>query len=315
MSARIIMKLKVEAAVATTPDIVRLSLVHPHRPTLPLWEPGAHVDLRLPDGRVRQYSLCSDPADLGRYEIAIKREDLGRGGSVWAHANLLEGSTAHVSHPRNNFPLQDDAIRHVFVAGGIGVTPFLAMAHSLAARRQEYELHLCARAPTHAPLLSELRAVCGDKLRCWYSSEARRFDPDVLPRPQAGVHIYACGPQSLMDSLQSDLKKKGWPLDQVHVEHFGALDDENFAPEPFDVLIKSTGRAVHIPAERSLLDVLREEGFRMSSSCGIGVCGACECGYSDGTVIHRDVVLASAKRHDRMIPCVSRAKGRLTLLL
>ena len=315
MSARIVMKLTVAEAVATTPEVVRLTLVHPQRPALPAWEPGAHVDLRLPDGRTRQYSLCGDPADRSRYVLAIKREEAGRGGSLWTHANLTAGAAAHISHPRNNFGLAAGARRHVLVGGGIGVTPLAAMARALAARGADFTLHLCARSAEHAPLLSELRTLCGDRLRCWFSAEGSRFDPAALGTPEDGVHLYACGPQRLTDAVQAALEGAGWPADQVHVEHFAPIADETFKPEPFDARIASTGDVLHVPADLSLLEVLRRHGLAMPSSCEIGVCGSCECGYRDGTVIHRDVVLPVARRQDRMMPCVSRARVRLTLEL
>ena len=315
MSARIVMKLKVVEAVATTPEVLRLTLVHPQRPELPAWEPGAHVDLRLPDDRTRQYSLCGDPADRSRYVLAIKREDAGRGGSLWTHANLAAGSVAHISHPRNNFRLAADARRHVLIGGGIGVTPLAAMARHLAASGADFTLHLCGRSAEQAPLLPELRAICGDRLRCWFSSEGARFDPAVVGTPDAGVHAYACGPQRLTDAVQAALTFTGWPAERVHVEHFAPIADENFKPEPFDALIASTGAVVHVPADVSLLEVLRQNGFAMPSSCEIGVCGSCECGYRDGTVIHRDVVLPVTERQDRMMPCVSRARVTVTLEL
>ncbi len=307
------MKLRVAEAVATTPEVLRLTLVHPLRPELPAWEAGAHVDLRLPDGRTRQYSLCGDPADRSRYVLAIKREDAGRGGSAWAHAELARGAVAHVSHPRNNFGLATGARAHRLVGGGIGVTPLAAMARHLAATGADFTLHLCARSAERAPLLAELRALCRDRLRCWFSAEGARFDPAALGAPEDGVHVYACGPQRLTDAVQAALEAGGWPQGQVHIEHFAPVADENYKAEPFDALIASTGVRLHVPADRSLLDVLRTHGFSMPSSCEIGVCGSCECGYRDGTVIHRDVVLPVAKRQDRMMPCVSRARVTLTL--
>ncbi|MBA9066159.1 PDR/VanB family oxidoreductase [Methylobacterium fujisawaense] len=311
MSARIVMKLTVVEAIATTPEVVRLTLVHPRRPQLPAWEPGAHVDLRLPDERVRQYSLCGDPADRSRYVLAIKREEAGRGGSAWAHAHLGAGASVPISHPRNHFLLTAGARHHVLIGGGIGVTPVAAMARHLAATGGNFTLHLCARSAAQAPLLEELRAVCGERLRCWFSAEGERLDPATLGPPEDGVHLYACGPQSLTAAVQA----LGWPADQVHVEHFAPLVVEGFVPEPFDVQIASTGATLHVPAETSLLEVLRQNGVNMPSSCEIGVCGACECGYREGDVIHRDVVLPQARRRDHLMPCVSRASGTLTLAL
>ncbi len=309
-----IMKLRVENAVLTTPDILYVTLKHPSRPSLPAWTAGAHVDLRLPDGKIRQYSLCGDPTDLSRYQIAIKREDAGRGGSRWAHESLAPGATAHVSTPRNNFPLAEKAARHIFIAGGIGVTPFLSMARALNDKGARYELHLCARGPEQAPMLSELRRVAGDRLHCWFSSQGKRFDPEALHRDD-GVHYYTCGPQRLTDAVQAALAANGAPLETVHVEHFGIALDENYKPEPFDAVIASSGKKLHVPADTSLLEILKNNGFNLSSSCEIGVCGSCECGYVDGTVIHRDVVLPVAKRQDRMMPCVSRARVSVTLAL
>ena len=315
MSARLVMKLQVAAAVATTSDVLHLTLVHPRRPELPSWTAGAHVDFRLPDGRVRQYSLCGDPAERGRYEIAIKRADAGRGGSTWVHGNLTAGSVADVSAPRNNFPLAPTARCHVLIAGGIGVTPLLAMARTLAAEEADFELHFCARSAADAPLLADVRATCGDRLQHWFSDEGQRFDPTQLHGSPADTHVYACGPRRLTEAVQAALGEKRWPLEQVHVEHFTAISDETFKPEPFEARIASTGALLHVPADRSLLDVLRDHGFSQPSSCELGVCGACECGYRDGTVIHRDSVLSVGKRRDRMTPCVSRAQGGVTLNL
>lgn len=313
MTARLIMKLTVASARPTTPEVLHLRLIHPQRPELPAWEPGAHVDLRLPDGRVRQYSLCGDPADRTGYEIAVKREEAGRGGSAWAHANLKPGAVAHVSAPRNNFPLVESAGEHILIGGGIGITPFVAMARRLAAQDAHFVLHDCAPSAERAPLLDELRAVCGERLHEWFSAEGSRFDPAEIGPPRDGTHVYACGPQRLLEAVRARLSEAGWPEAQVHSEVFQATLDENFKPEPFDARIASTGAVLHVPADRSLLQVLRDHGFATASSCELGICGTCICGYRDGVVIHRDVVLPVASRQDRMTPCVSRARVAVTL--
>jgi ferredoxin-NADP reductase len=315
MTARLIMKLRVEGARYTTPDVLHLVFVHPVKPELPPWAPGAHVDLRLPDGRVRQYSLLGDPADRTRYEIAIKREDPGRGASLWAHANLTVGAIAHVSAPRNNFPLAKDARRCVLVAGGIGITPFVSMARQLARDGADFELNLCARSAESAPLLAELGAICGDRLRTWFSRDGRRFEPAAIGAPDAGRHLYVCGPQRLLDAVLAAATAAGWPDAHIHTEVFQPIRDENFNPEPFDAFIASTGAVLHVPADRSLLDILRANGLSMASSCELGVCGSCICGYRNGSVIHRDVILPLASRQDRMTPCVSRAHVSVTLEL
>lgn len=315
MTARLIMKMQVEAMQASTDEVMLYTLVHPKRPVLPDWTPGAHVDLRLPDGRVRQYSLFGDPAERGRWRLAVKREDQGRGGSRWCHATLAPGTPVLVSAPRNNFPLAVGATRHVLVAGGIGVTPLAAMARQLAQAGADFILHFAARSAALAPLLPDLRAVCGDRLVTWFGEEGRRFHPDALGPPAAGTHLYVCGPQRLTDAVRGAAAAAGWAEAQVHAEIFQPTLDENFKAEPFDIRIASSGQVLRVPADRSALEVLREAGFVMPSSCENGVCGSCECGYRDGIVIHRDQVLPVAARQDRMTPCVSRARVAVTLAL
>jgi ferredoxin-NADP reductase len=311
MTARLIMKLRVERTRFTTPDVLHLTLAHTRKPELPPWTPGAHVDLRLPSGSVRQYSLCGDPWDRAHYEIAIKREAAGRGASLWAHDNLVPGAIAHVSAPRNNFPLATGARRYVFVAGGIGVTPLVAMARELARTGAAFEFHFCARSAAAAPLLAELRDICGERLRTWFSDAGRRFHPAIIGAGEPDCHLYACGPPRLLDAVLA--ATAGWPGERIHTEVFQPIRDENYKPEPFDAFIASTGGVLHVPADRSLLDVLRANGLATASSCELGVCGSCVCGYRNGTVIHRDAVLPLASRQDRMTPCVSRAHVSVTL--
>ena len=307
------MKMDVVGVTPSTPDVSIFAFSHPRRPALPAWTPGAHVDVKLPDGRVRQYSLCGDPADLSHYRIAVKREQTGRGGSTQIHAAFLVGAQAHVSSPRNNFPLITEARRHVFVVGGIGVTPVLAMATHLRREGADFTVHFCARSPLVAPLLDPLREICGQRLVTWFASDGRRFGAASLEDFQPGSHLYACGPQRLLDDVNALAHRHGWPQENVHAEVFQPVVDENFKPEPFDAHILSTGQTIRIPADRSLLDALRDHGLATASSCELGVCGACVCGYRDGVVIHRDVVLPVAARQDRMTPCVSRARVSVTL--
>jgi len=268
----------------------------------------------MADGKVRQYSLCGTPGVQPRWQIAVKREAAGRGGSAWVHASLLPGGEALVSAPRNNFPLARGD-RHVLVAGGIGVTPMLAMARTLAATGADFALHFCARAAALAPLLVELQAVCGDRLVTWFADEGRRFDPTRIGRPAPGTQLYACGPPRLTDAVRAAAQAAGWGEAQQHYEVFQPTLDENFKPEPFTLKLASTGEVLLVPADRSALAVLRERGFALPSSCELGVCGSCVCGYTDGVVIHRDSVLPVAARQDRMTLCVSRARVAVTVAL
>lgn len=311
MTARMIMKMRVKQMRFTTPDVLHLELIHPLRPTLPAWTAGAHVDLRIPDGRVRQYSLCGDPESHDHYEIAVKREDAGRGGSVWVHKTIKVGDEVHISAPRNNLPLDEKGELYTFVAGGIGITPLLSMARALKRQGKDFVFHYCARSASEAPLLGELKEICGPRLQCWFSKEGSRFDPAMIGTYDGRRHVYICGPQSLLEAVKSALAD--WPEDHLHFEAFQMTIDENFKAEPFEAKIASTGQTLLVPADRSLLDILRESGFIVSSSCQMGVCGSCECGYRDGIVIHRDKVLPTSKRQDRMMPCVSRARVSVTL--
>ena len=310
MTARLIMKLRVAHLHLTTPDVLHMRLVHPLRPLLPEWSAGAHVDLRMPDGRVRQYSLCGDPENRSIYEIAIKREDLGRGGSIWAHETIREGSELHISAPRNNLPLTA-AGRYILIAGGIGITPLMSMARTLKRWDKDFTLHYCVRSESEAPLLNELKDICGLSLQCWFSRAGSRFDPAIIGPYAESKHVYICGPQRLLEAVQTTLSD--WPETQVHGEVFQMTADENFNPEPFEAVIRSTGQRLLVPATRSLLDVLRENEFALPSSCEMGVCGSCECGYRDGIVLHRDKVLPTSKRQDRLMLCVSRARVSITL--
>lgn len=316
MTARIIMKLNVVERIDCGGGVVRLTFRHGWRTALPAWTPGAHVDLRLPDGKIRQYSLIGDPRDVDSYSIAVKREAEGRGGSRWVHEALHPGAQAHVSAPRNNFPLGDGPARHVMIAGGIGITPFVAMARELTRRGADFTLHYCARSE-QPPLLDMLTAICGTRLVFHGpgGSGAGRFDAaaTLAAEQDMTTQIYCCGPDRLTRSVRAAAQHL--PPEAMHVEAFAATLDENFKPEPFDLTIASTGQVIRVPADRSALDMLRAHGFVLPSSCELGVCGSCECGYRDGVVIHRDSVLGVAARQDRMMLCVSRARVGVTVAL
>jgi ferredoxin-NADP reductase len=313
MTARLIMKMRVSGTRDEPGGIRVLTLKHPMRDNLAEPSPGAHVDLRLPDGKIRQYSLCGDPSDLSRYQIAVKRENEGRGGSKWIHENLVCGVEAHISTPRNNFPLREGAKKHILIAGGIGITPFLAMVRRLAKIGENFELHYCSRIANPA-FFGELARICGKRLRLYGGSGdgSVRFDAaKALKTFEDGSHVYACGPKRLTDAVREAAAH--WPEGHVHFEVFQATLDENFQPEPFDIKIASTGQVLRVPQNESALNRLRAAGFVLPSSCELGVCGACECGYRDGIVIHRDAVLPVAARQDRMMLCVSRARAQVTL--
>lgn len=310
------MKLAVADVRPVTDTVSVFRLRHPRRPHLPPGAPGSHVDVHLPDGKVRQYSLCGNPDDDTAYEIAVKREDDGRGASRWIHQNMQTGAIVPVSAPRNNFPLAADAQRHIFIAGGIGITPILAMTAHLSRQGIPFELHYCARSAGNAPFLEALKDRCGVRLFTYFPQAnghaAHRLDVGrVMASVTPGAHVYCCGPQRLIDAVRE--AGSGWPEGSVHFEVFKPTLDENFNPEPFDVKLASTGEIVRVPANKSALEVLRTHGLVLPASCELGVCGSCTCRYLEGVVIHRDSVLDVGARQDRMMLCVSRARVSVTL--
>jgi ferredoxin-NADP reductase len=312
MSVRLIMKLEVRAVDRVAADVAVFTFCHPKRPALPTATAGAHVDVYLVDGCVRQYSLCGHPADNSAYRIAVKREEGGRGGSIWMHDALRVGMTVPVSAPRNHFPLALNARHNVLIGGGIGITPMVAMAHALRDAEASFDLHYCARGSS-PPFADLLRGLCGDRLVFHGSATGgKRFDPGgALPAPASGTHVYCCGPAGLMESVRA--ATAGWPEDHVHTEAFKPLSDESVVPEPFEMQLASDGRVLQVPAHESALDVLRRSGLAVSSSCETGLCGSCECGYVAGEVIHRDSLLSAAARKQRFTPCVSRGRGRIVV--
>ncbi|MGG7539881.1 PDR/VanB family oxidoreductase [Rhizobium sp. 12,4] len=312
-SPRIIMKLIVAGVHDEPGDVRVIELRHPRKPLLPPFEPGSHVDVHLPDGKVRQYSLCGDPEDLSHYTIAVKRETGGRGGSAWIHDTIAPGAELPVSAPRNHFPLSECDGPVLLLAGGIGITPILAMARALCRQRKTFELHYFSRSRSLAPLLGTLEKIIGsESLRLHFDDQVEtREDIDslLLARP-GGAQLYYCGPPGFMAAVGQ--ASGHWPDGTVHFEAFQPPARDDAPPEPFTIVLRN-GTVVPVPADESALSAIRAAGVLLMASCENGVCGTCECGYFEGQPIHRDAVLSNDARDRRFIPCVSRATGVLKL--
>jgi vanillate O-demethylase ferredoxin subunit len=286
--------------------------------TLPRFTAGAHVDLHLGDGLVRQYSLCGDPAKTGHYRIAIKYEADGRGGSRRAHELLVPGAIVKIGEPRNLFPLHDAASRVVLVAGGIGITPLLAMSHALHRQQRDFTLHVCARSPDALAFDTELIGMTwSDRVvRHFDDAPESRLDASDLPRWQPGDHLYLCGPGGFMRWVLSMAAERGWPDDSIHTETFVAAHRDPSDWQPFKVELARSGRIISVPDDASLLDALQDEGLPLAGSCTQGMCGACRVGVLDGSIDHQDVFLSAEERTrgDCMTTCVSRAAGERLVL-
>lgn len=307
-------RVKVAAIEDVGTDIKTFDLVAADGRPLPPFEAGAHIDVHIPSGPVRQYSICSDPRESGFYRIAVKRERSGRGGSIGMHEALEKGSIVGISAPRNNFPVASNARRHIFIAGGIGITPIMAMIRHVSAQGGDWELHYCARSQGHAAFFDELKALASDRV-FEYFSEVPLLDVVRLTATRSdGEHIYCCGPEALMQAVKD--ATSNWPQEQVHFEWFSNAHANEGPNLPFEVELKRSGKTLTVPPGRSILEVLRESGVIVASSCEDGVCGTCETVVLEGEPDHRDTLLTEKERAESktMMICVSRAKGdRLVL--
>lgn len=291
----------------------------------PAWDPGAHIDLFLPSGLVRQYSLCGNPADAARrLQVAVLREVSGRGGSVEVHDGLQPGMDLTINGPRNHFQLED-AAKYVFVAGGIGITPILAMARAVVERGAEWIMYYggrTARSMAYVDELEQLRDKAGDRGRLVIApeDEVGRLDLDAIVISAAGgVPIYACGPEPLLEALEERAARDLAPH-QLHLERFGAApagvttDDE--ALDNFEIVIASSGVVLPVGPEDRMIDVVRTVAPQVPFSCEEGYCGSCETGVVDGLPCHRDTILTDEERasNETMMICVGRALSkRITL--
>ncbi|HEY4069056.1 MAG TPA: PDR/VanB family oxidoreductase [Burkholderiaceae bacterium] len=288
---------------------------------LPRFEAGSHVDLHLPGGVMRPYSLSNHPAETHRYEFGVLREPQSRGGSRALHERVAVGDVIHAHPPRQLFGLRAGARRSVLLAGGIGVTPLLAMAEALAGRSSGFTLHYTTRARERCAFLDRLAAPHLAPHVALYHDDAddgARFDAaTALGAPEPGVQAYVCGPGGFIDHVLAVAARLDWPADQVHVESFSARDSAppGRANRPFQLVIASTGRVLDVPAERSAVAVLADHGLAPPVSCEQGICGTCVTTVLAGEPEHRDSYLTAddRARGDCFTPCCSRASGRLVL--
>ncbi|MER5436973.1 PDR/VanB family oxidoreductase [Streptomyces sp. NPDC002790] len=305
-------------------DVVSVTLAHPDGARLPDWTPGAHIDLVLPDGTVRQYSLCGDRWDARTYRVAVLREPDGRGGSAYVHDRLKMGDRVGIGGPRNNFPLAPlapltplaDSGAYLFIAGGIGITPLLPMIHQAELLRLEWQLLYGGRNRPSMAFREELLAAHGGRVHVVPQDEEGLLDLDAwLGAPRAGVKVYCCGPPPLLAAVEGACA--GWEPYALRTERFTAA--ERGAPvrdTAFEVELRRSARTVRVAPDASVLQAVRGAGAEVVSSCEQGTCGTCLTPVLEGEPDHMDSVLTDHQRAagDCMLVCVSRSCGdRLVL--
>lgn len=286
---------------------------------LPAFDAGAHIDVHVPSGQVRQYSLCGDTADRSCWRIGVLREPASRGGSIGMHDSVQVGTVLKVSAPKNLFALTE-APHSVLVAGGIGVTPILAMAGHLHRGAQAFELHYCARSRERMAFHDEIQAGgFAGQAHCYFSETPQAPQFDALAALQAapeGAHLYVCGPAGFMDYVVDAARKAGWPEQRLHREHFAGAVQDASGDQAFQLRLARSGACFDVPAGSTALQVLLDNGIDMNFSCESGVCGTCITSVLEGTPDHRDSFLTDSERaaNDVFTPCCSRAKTATLVL-
>lgn len=301
-------------------DIVSVELAHADGSLLPPFTAGAHVDVHIADGLVRQYSLCNAPAERHRYVIAVLKEAAGRGGSQAMH-RLKPGNVVSISEPCNNFPLAGrEANFHLMLAGGIGITPMMAMIAELKARKADFRLYYCTRNKKKTAFLRRLQPLIKQGKVVLHHDGG---DPAkglniaaTLAEPVPGQHVYVCGPAGFMAAAKASVG--AWPPHAVHFEHFSAValteEEAGWDKMPFKVKIKKTGELLDVPAHRSIVTVLREHGMEVETSCEDGYCGTCITRYVEGEPVHRDSVLSEGERQNYVMICRARSRSPVLVL-
>ncbi|WP_331000098.1 PDR/VanB family oxidoreductase [Acetobacter garciniae] len=287
---------------------------------LPAFEAGAHIDVEIEPGLVRQYSLCSDPAERGHYRIAVLRARPSRGGSETLHARFAAGQEIRVGAPRNLFPLAPGAGPVLLMAGGIGITPLLAMAHVLHRRGQPFTLHYCIRSAGDAAFTADIATLpFGHRVQIHASDKAGRFDAAGALAANPGAQVYSCGPQGFMDHIETSARALGFAPAALHREAFGSASASPHAGADggFEVVLaRSGGRSVQVPPGTSIVGALAQAGISVETVCQQGICGTCLCTVLEGTPDHRDSFLSAEEQaaNDQIALCCSRAtSARLVL--
>lgn len=279
--------------------------------TLPKVEAGAHIDVHLPNGMVRQYSLCQNPNDEGKFRLGILRDPESRGGSVSAFDEIKDGMQIQVSEPKNLFPLLK-AKHSVLIGGGIGITPLITMAYQLASEGTSFELHYCGASPENCAFVDEIKnGELAEYTTFHFKSEGashRAFFESAIKDIDLESHIYTCGPVGFMDWVINLATTHDFPEQQIHKEYFQVETDTS--GDSFEVVAERSGKIIMVEAGETILQALAKEGIEIEMSCEQGVCGTCMCDVIEGEPDHRDVYFTDEEKasNEQILVCCSRSK-------
>jgi ferredoxin-NADP reductase len=287
------------------------------RAQLPTFQPGAHIDLHLQNGLIRQYSLLNGPGETDCYRIGVKLEDVSTGGSEFIHKNIREGDLLAISMPRNNFPLRRDSIHTVFIAGGIGLTPLLSMSQVLHGMGLNYELHYFVRDEKHVSFNEVLKKLGKNvSIHAGLSPESTLEKiSEIVQNPMKAKNLYACGPGPMLEATLKIASDLGWSDDSVHFEYFKNTKEIN-DKSSFEIELARSALSLNVPSGKTVLEVLKSNGIDLPSSCEQGACGTCKVNVIEGEVDHQDVYLNSSEKAEGkvMMTCVSRAISKRLIL-
>ncbi|QIM49612.1 MULTISPECIES: PDR/VanB family oxidoreductase [Alcaligenaceae] len=300
-------------------DIISLELAEVDGKQLPYFTAGAHIDVHLPGGIVRQYSLLNDSTESHRYVIAVLKDAESRGGSVAIHKKIKVGDVLRISTPKNHFPLIS-ANQSLLLAGGIGVTPILSMAHQLNRTNAAFRMHYCTRSRERTAFLDTIQSSeFSDRVHFHFDDgdDAQKLDlKTLMAKPSPTTHLYVCGPKGFIDYVVDSAKEAGWSSDQIHFEYFGAGEIDTSGDKVFKVKIASSGTILDVAPGKSITRVLEENDVFIPVSCEEGVCGTCLTRVIEGEPDHRDLYLTDAEKtaNNQILPCCSRAKSAMLTL-
>ena len=313
-----LLRLRVQAIRWQADGIHAFELVDPDAALLPLATAGSHVDVHLPGGLMRSYSLAGDPADRSAWTLGVLREVNGQGGSKAMHQNVHVGELLMVGAPRNAFPMASSATHSVLLAGGIGITPIKAMAHTLTAQGKSFEVHYCARTARNVAFTRELRAlVPRDRLHFHFDNGVPSHGLNIsnlLKQQPDGAHLYYCGPGGFMKACAE--ASTHWAPGSVHFEHFKPPEPapKSVPDASFEVRLARTGITVPVLPDQTIVRAIELAGHRVPTSCLSGLCGSCKVDYLEGEVEHNDYILSDEEKTRCLTLCVSRSRSPILVL-